>query len=165
MRGTVYERLYARLAPCADPACDCSGCMLWTGCLNSRGYGVIGDNGKRHLVHRVAWSLDNGPVPDGLTIDHVHQRGCRHKACALVAHLEPVTQAENNRRSTPHRAYRPQHRSRPAFEFPDGYWQRFAEWAGPEEWADVEQAGFLELAQAELDRFKDACRRPATEAS
>lgn len=95
----VRERLYARLTPCADPACGCSGCLLWNGCLNSRGYGVIGIAGKRELVHRVAWQLDHGPIAAGLTVDHVHDRGCRHKHCGNVAHLEPVTAKENTHRS------------------------------------------------------------------
>lgn len=93
MRTTVRERLYARLV--ADQA---TGCLLWTGGLNNRGYGVIGVGGDKKLVHRVAWQLDNGPIPEGLTIDHVYDRGCRHKHCANVAHLEPVTLAENIRR-------------------------------------------------------------------
>lgn len=93
MSRTVRERLYSRLVP--DEA---TGCLLWTGCLNSRGYGVISVEGERQLVHRVAWQLDNEPLAEGLTIDHVHDRGCRHKHCANVAHLEPVTGAENTRR-------------------------------------------------------------------
>lgn len=103
MRGTVRERLAARLTPCADPGCGCDGCHLWAGCLNSRGYGCIAVNGKSQLAHRVAWELDNGPVPEGMTVDHVHKRGCRHKHCVNIAHLEPVTSAENTRRSIPHR--------------------------------------------------------------
>lgn len=113
MRGTLAERLHARLVPCADPACDCDGCLLWTGCTNSKGYGVIGADGKRLLTHRAAWSLDNEPIPDEMTIDHVHTRGCRHKTCALVAHLELVTTGENTRRwlAHGHRTHRP-YRSR-----------------------------------------------------
>ena len=98
MRLTLRERLYGRLAPCADPACGCT-CRLWTLCVSKKGYGQISVKGKPQLVHRVAWELENGPVPDGLTIDHVWDRGCRHKHCAHVAHLEPVTGGENNRRS------------------------------------------------------------------
>lgn len=104
MRGTVRERLYARLAPCADPKCDCRGCLLWTGTTNGKGYGHIGvgsrTDGSRHvaLVHVEAWKLENGPVPAGLELDHVKARGCRHRNCANVAHLEPVTRRENTLR-------------------------------------------------------------------
>lgn len=93
MRTTLRERVERRLI--ADPA---TGCLLWQGCLNSQGYGVISVSAKRQLVHRVVWELDNGPVPDGLPVDHVYDAGCRHKHCANIAHLEPVTHAENNRR-------------------------------------------------------------------
>jgi hypothetical protein len=36
-----------------------------------------------------------GPVPDGLVLDHL----CRRKHCVNPDHTEPVTQAENIRRS------------------------------------------------------------------
>lgn len=94
MKGTLAERLNSRLVPAPD-----APCRLWTGCTNSRGYGVISDGGKRVLVHRAAWQLDHGPIPAGMTIDHVWDRGCRYKNCALVAHLEPVTMAVNIQRS------------------------------------------------------------------
>ena len=107
MTTLLRHRLLSRLV--ADRQ---TGCLLWQGCVNSKGYGVISDGGKRYLVHRKAWELANGPIPDGLTIDHVYDRGCRHKNCANVAHLEPVTQAENNRRSLPFRPrrYKPRQR-------------------------------------------------------
>ena len=78
-----------------------TGCLLWTGVKDRRGYGQIkigGHNGRNRRVHRVAWELDNGPVPDDLELDHVWDRGCRHKHCANLAHLELVTSAENTRR-------------------------------------------------------------------
>lgn len=59
--------------------------------MNRDGYGRISVGNRNRLVHRVAWELDNGPIPEGLTIDHVKARGCRHKTCANVRHLEPVT--------------------------------------------------------------------------
>lgn len=72
-----------------------SGCWLWTGCLNSRGYGVVSIGGRRYLVHRVSYEENVGPIPEGLTIDHVKDRGCTSKACWNPAHLEPVTRVEN----------------------------------------------------------------------
>lgn len=92
----VRDRLHARLVPAPD-----SDCLIWTGSLDWAGYGrirvgsrTLGDR-RVEFVHRVAWQLENGAVPDGLVIDHVRDRGCKYKSCANVAHLEPVTQREN----------------------------------------------------------------------
>jgi hypothetical protein len=74
-------------------------CRRWTGAHNSRGYGLVCFDGGSHLVHRVAYELWVGPIPDGLTIDHVRERGCVHKDCFEPAHLEAVTNAQNTRRS------------------------------------------------------------------
>lgn len=93
--GQLRERLFSRLV--IDP----SGCLLWTGCRDNWGYGRIRTGGRRQQeVHRVMWELLEGPVPDGLMLDHVKARGCVNRHCASIAHLEPVTPAENNRRSS-----------------------------------------------------------------
>jgi hypothetical protein len=70
-----------------------SGCILWTGDCTNAGYGrlTVGYRGKRTLAHRYAYERVNGPVPDGLQLDHL----CRTRCCVNVAHLEPVTQREN----------------------------------------------------------------------
>lgn len=95
MRPTVRQRLYARLVPCTTPGCGCSGCLL----IPTTGrYGQISVNGHVKLAHRVAWELDNEPIPEGVEIDHVYDRGCRHKNCVRVAHLEPVPRPVNIRR-------------------------------------------------------------------
>lgn len=70
---------------------DESGCWLWTGALNSRGYSCIGVDGKSQLAHRVSYELHVGPIPEGLQIDHL----CRVKRCINPEHLEPVTAQEN----------------------------------------------------------------------
>jgi hypothetical protein len=91
----IQARLSAKLAPCSEPGCGCD-CLLWP--CNTGGYGQIWVNGRNCLLHRVAWEAENGPIPTGLTIDHVRDHGCVHKNCANLAHLEPVTIAENLRR-------------------------------------------------------------------
>src|SRR5690606_19098864 len=58
------------------------------------GYGTTHYGGKMHRAHRLGWILTNGPVPDGLVLDHL----CRNRACCNPSHLEPVTIGENTRR-------------------------------------------------------------------
>ncbi|MFJ2662519.1 HNH endonuclease signature motif containing protein [Arthrobacter koreensis] len=45
-------------------------------------------------VHRVAYELFSGPIPNGLVLDHL----CRNRGCFNPNHLEPVTRAVNNLR-------------------------------------------------------------------
>lgn len=70
-------------------------CWLWTGQLDISGYGQILRNGKLFKTHRVAYELLVGPIPEGLTLDHVKDRGCQHRSCCNPAHLEPVTNRVN----------------------------------------------------------------------
>lgn len=71
------------------------GCTEWQGSTLANGYGVIQYDGRTQYAHRVAYELHVGPIPEGLHIDHL----CRNRVCINPAHLEPVTQAENNRRA------------------------------------------------------------------
>lgn len=75
---------------------DRSGpCWLWTGHCNQDGYGRITVGGVARAAHRVSYEVYVGPIPEGLALDHL----CRVRRCINPAHLEPVTQAENNRRA------------------------------------------------------------------
>jgi hypothetical protein len=86
---TPVERMLSRTV--IDPA---SGCWLWTGC-KIRGYGQTSvGGGKRGRVHRVSYEHFRGPIPEGLTIDHL----CRTPACLNPEHLEAVTSAVNTMR-------------------------------------------------------------------
>lgn len=71
-----------------------SGCWLWTRAKKENGYGVVWDGSRTRYVHRVSYELFVGPIPDGLTIDHL----CRVRSCLNPQHLEPVTAGENTLR-------------------------------------------------------------------
>lgn len=75
-----------------------AACWLWTGppVGRRREYGqFFVSPGVKVYAHRFAYELLAGPVPDGLTLDHV----CRNTLCVRPSHLEPVTLQENIRRA------------------------------------------------------------------
>jgi hypothetical protein len=78
---------------------ESTGCWVWMATIANTGYGRIGervtvDKWKTEYAHRVSWTLYRGPIPDGLTLDHL----CRNRRCVNPDHLEPVSLAENIRR-------------------------------------------------------------------
>lgn len=72
------------------------GCWLYTGSTATNGYGLFWTAEGTVLAHRFAYEGQVGPIPEGLTIDHL----CRVRKCVNAAHLEPVTQRTNNLRSS-----------------------------------------------------------------
>lgn len=72
-----------------------TGCWGFTGATTSRGYGSLSHEGRIWSAHRLAYTLLVGPIPDGMTIDHL----CFNKRCCNPAHLEAVTGSENTRRA------------------------------------------------------------------
>lgn len=69
------------------------GCHPWSGWMSPGGYGKFKTGGKSVFAHRYAWERVNGPIPEGMVIDHA----CRNPACVNIAHLRLATQAENTR--------------------------------------------------------------------
>jgi len=91
---SLEERFWAKV--------DKSGeCWLWTASKVVEGYGQF-FAGRRSAAghpqptraHRVAYELLVGPIPEGMTLDHL----CRNRACVNPTHLEPVPLIENLRR-------------------------------------------------------------------
>jgi hypothetical protein len=77
-------------------------CWCWTAGLDAYGYGQFKPTGSRQNLkaHRFAYELLVGPIPEGLTIDHL----CRIQRCVNPAHMEPTTMTENLRRRPKHDA-------------------------------------------------------------
>lgn len=66
-------------------------CWNWTGARNSKGYGFVYRNGQRLMAHQAAYMEWVGPIPEGMTLDHL----CRNTSCCNPLHLEAVTMREN----------------------------------------------------------------------
>jgi hypothetical protein len=73
-------------------------CWPWKLSTGSHGYGQIGwqtDTGIEAgtTAHRVMWIAVNGPIPEGLTVDH----RCRNRPCGNPRHLRLRTNVDNAR--------------------------------------------------------------------
>lgn len=68
-------------------------CLIFLGADNGNGYGQFQyNNGKRNgYAHRYAWERVHGPIPDGLTVDHL----CRVRRCVNVEHMELTDRVDN----------------------------------------------------------------------
>jgi hypothetical protein len=87
------ERLIAKIRV-AD-----SGCWIWQGHIRPTGYGSFNRKSdgtwRSQQAHRAAYEMLRGPIPDGLTLDHL----CSVRACVNPEHLDPCTLGENSRRA------------------------------------------------------------------
>ncbi len=76
--------------PCSNPNLE-GPCFVYRRSKNS-GYGQVSFNGRMVLVHRYVWEQANGPVPEGLELDH----RCVNRACCNLKHLRAVTHQVNS---------------------------------------------------------------------
>jgi HNH endonuclease len=63
-------------------------CWQWKAFLDKKGYGRHGSK----LAHRVAYELQNGPIPNGALLDHT----CHNRSCVNPGHLRPANDAANS---------------------------------------------------------------------
>lgn len=67
-----------------------TGCWLWTGAMNPKGYGVFFADGT-WLAHRFAYVWFIGGHPPGKVLDHI----CNTKLCVRPDHLWAITNTNN----------------------------------------------------------------------
>ncbi len=94
MRSKITSYVLLRQLLQNIPAND--ACMEWPRFINPRGYGVIHNatTTKSEYVHRLAWEIANGPIPDGLCVLHNCPTGDNSK-CFRPSHLFLGTRPDN----------------------------------------------------------------------
>lgn len=88
-RGSVEQRFWSHVERRGSDEC-----WLWNGSLASGGYGRLrlGGRGSQYEeVHRFAYRLLVGEIPDG---HHIHHR-CETRSCVNPAHLEALLPGEH----------------------------------------------------------------------
>ena len=94
----VRERLLANAIVDPHGPRPVSDAPCWQWAKNPKGrYGQFSVGKQKGIsAHRASYELFNGPIPAGLTVDHL----CRNTRCVNPAHLEAVTQRVNTLRGT-----------------------------------------------------------------
>lgn len=72
-----------------------TGCWLWIGALDGKGYAKASIEGRLVQMHIHLWTAKNGPLPRGIQLDHM----CRRRRCIRPEHMDPVTTTENAKRT------------------------------------------------------------------
>lgn len=67
------------------------GCWEWIA-SKIKGHGRLCHRRKTLYAHRISYELHNGPITEGMVIDHI----CRNKGCVNPEHLRMVTSRENS---------------------------------------------------------------------
>lgn len=86
IKARVRTRFDARHMP--EPN---SGCWLWTGAVDAKGYGLLQVDDASRRAHRLAWELHRGPIPASLHVLHK----CDVPSCVNPDHLFLGTNDDN----------------------------------------------------------------------
>ena len=76
---------------------DGTGCEIWVGAKTKQGYAMGGYKGHVGFVYRLRYEMEIGPIPEGMHLDHICNRG--GDGCCNPRHCRPVTPRENILRS------------------------------------------------------------------
>lgn len=76
-----------------------TGCWISNYMRGGAGYAILsqklkGNKASVFLAHRASWTHANGPIADGMTIDHI----CYTRMCVNPDHLRELSLVENSRR-------------------------------------------------------------------
>lgn len=90
----AYERILRRVDDSIQTETNCLICTYSTG---SHGYPQAWDGTTVVLAHRIVWEAEWGPIPKGMTVDHI----CHVRTCVSLWHLRLLSNFDNARRNGP----------------------------------------------------------------
>lgn len=85
---SLAERLNDRSMPV-----PWSGCQIWLGAIQVKGYGFLSVNSYPMLAHRASYSVHKGAIPDGMMVLH----RCDVRLCINPDHLFLGTAMDNTK--------------------------------------------------------------------